>query len=114
MSDNIVMFPNRKENAPPQSKEDIINSVKETRKDYALAITESLYFLVVDRLSADGMQFRPESATNLLMLYNCIESICFRSLHLDHPFSELSDRTMNVDDPEAVIQELYNMLGYEE
>ena len=113
MTDNIIIFPVEKSLTPPQSKEEVISNVVETRKEYALGITEVLYYLIVDKLYSDGVRFQPEVAPNLLMLYNCIESLCFRSLHLSHPFNELTDTTMQVEDAQAVVDDLYEMInGY--
>lgn len=110
---NVVLFPSKKKNTPPQSVDDIVVKVNENKQIFARYLAQSIYVDVINQMHEEGLEFDIDTISNVLLMANVIESTCFRAVGLEHDYNELADTVLEIENKEDVLNELYRMLNEE-
>lgn len=106
MDNNIVEFPGLFRGAPPQSIEDIKRNAADIQKNIAKEISERAVVMAVKMMLEMG--FNPLSddkyAKDLMFAAEAIEAAVLKTVNIDHPIQEVSERMMQINDPNEVLE----------
>ena len=106
-SNNVVMFTKGKKDSPPQSYEELITSVMQTRSHHVEFLASEFADFIIYRSFEESFDLTKEAAMRATHFMKvAITSALFAAAGLDHPLHELIDEfvTEEVDaeaEPEA-------------
>lgn len=92
MTDNVVLFPGMRRDAPPQSIEEITDRVTQNRKDH---IEEVMYQIIPEMIymfGSHGLDVNSdEYIKDVAMIMESIKSLASRQYQLEHSFHSMVD-----------------------
>lgn len=92
MTDNVIAFPGFKRESPPQSVEEIVDRVTQTRKDHVEMIMNDLIPDFIHIFGSYGIDINSdESVKDVAMVMESVKSMVSRQYRLQHPFHEMVD-----------------------
>ena len=93
MSDNIILFPGiKKYDTTPQSVEEIVDKVTQTRKDHVDMVMNDVIPEMIHVFGSYGIDIQDDKyVKDVAMIIESIKSLLSRQYKLDHPFHEMVD-----------------------
>lgn len=92
MTDNVIAFPGFKRESPPQSVEEIVDRVTQTRKDHVEMIMNDVIPDLIHMFGSYGIDINSdESVKDVAMIMESVKSMVSRQYRLPHPFHEMVD-----------------------
>lgn len=99
---NVIKFPKGKLNTPPQSMEELISSVEDTRKEHISYILDDIIPSLMQMLSFQGFHLDSEECehTNVFM-FEALESALYKAAGLEHWMHDIvSDIALDLEESE--------------
>jgi RecB family endonuclease NucS len=97
MSDNVILFPGVKRDAPPQTIEEIADKVTQTRKDHIEVVMHEIVPEMIQLFGAYGIDINSEEyIKDMSMVIESIHSMLNRQYKLHHPFHEIVDNIFDI------------------
>mgnify|MGYP007071589942 FL=1 len=92
MTDNVVLFPGFKKESPPQTVEEIVDKVTQTRKDHVDGVMMDLVPEFIQLFGSYGLDVSSdEFVKDVAMIMESVKSMVSRQYRLEHPFHEMVD-----------------------
>lgn len=92
MTDNVIAFPGFKRDSAPQSVEEIVDRVTQTRKDHIEMIMNDVIPDLIHMFGSYGIDINSdESVKDVAMIMESVKSMVSRQYRLPHPFHEMVD-----------------------
>lgn len=92
MTDNVVVFPGFKRESPPQSVEEIVDRVTQTRKEHVEGVLNDLIPDLIHLFGSYGLDVSSdEYIKDVAMIMESVKSMISRQYHLEHPFHSMVD-----------------------
>lgn len=92
MSNNIIAFPKQKRNSPPQTMEELIESVEFVRKSHIDSLMDEIMSFYVYRAHEEGFIISNETCEKPNALaFDSLKASLYRSCNFDHSLHELAD-----------------------
>ena len=92
MTDNVVLFPGMKRESPPQTVEEIVDQVTQTRKEHVEGVINDLIPELIQLFGSYGLDVNSdENIRDVAMVMESIKSLLARQYRLPHPFHEMVD-----------------------
>lgn len=91
MNDNVIVFPKGKKNTPPQSVEELLNSVEEIQREHIEYIAENAVGHAVQYMYDEGFEVQnAQSALLIGLLMDNIKAIMLTAKGKKHPMSDVA------------------------
>jgi hypothetical protein len=101
MSNNVVFFPKTNRNIPPQTLEQLMVSVEETRKEHAEYILDETLSFLFARCQEEGFDITNETCCKITALFvESYKSALYKSVGIEHPLQEVAEHFF-VEESEA-------------
>lgn len=92
VTDNIIFFPGMKRESPPQTIEEIVDRVTQTRKEHVDSVLYDLVPELMHLFGSYGLDVSSnENIKDVAMIMESIKSMIMRQYNLSHPFHEMVD-----------------------
>lgn len=92
MTDNVIAFPKGKRNAPPQSIEEVLDSMEAIRRDHIDFLVDECCSFIFGRMLDEGFDLGAEDITkNTIMMVEAIKAALCASCGINHPLHEVAD-----------------------
>ena len=93
MTDNVILFPGfRREDAPPQNLEEIVDKVTQTRKEHVAGVMNDMIPDVINMFGAYGVDINDDKyVKDVALVMEGIKSLLHRQYNLEHPFHNMVD-----------------------
>lgn len=93
MTDNVVVFPGcKREDAAPQTVEEIVDRITQTRKDHVFAVMEDIIPEFIHVFGGFGIDINDDKyVKDVAMIIESIKSLLHRQYKLEHPFHTMVD-----------------------
>lgn len=92
MTDNVILFPKFKKDSPPQSVEDIVDQIAQTRKDHVDSVLNDLIPEFMHLFASYGVDVSSENyVKDAAMIVESMKAMLHRQFNLDHPFHKMVD-----------------------
>lgn len=86
MTDNVIAFPKGKKNAPPQSIEEVMESMEAVRKEHVEFLIEDCCSFIFGRLMDEGFDLTEEKVFNeSLLIAESIKAALYACSGISHP-----------------------------
>lgn len=106
IEDNVILFPKEKFNSPPQTLEEVKNNVVNNQQTIAIDLAYSIVTDALLQMSHAG--FHPfkylKSSHDMMFCLESIKAMILRTCNIEHPFHEIAEETIEVENPEEVMQ----------
>ena len=106
IEDNVILFPKEKFNSPPQTLEEVKNNVVNNQQTIAIDLAYSIVTDALLHMSHAG--FHPfkylESSHDMMFCLESIKAMILRTCNIEHPFHEIAEETIEIENPEEVMQ----------
>lgn len=92
MTDNVVLFPGVKRESPPQTVEEIVDKVTQTRKEHVDGVVNDLIPDIIHVFGTYGLDITSdEYIKDVAMVMESIKAMISRQYRLEHPFHKMVD-----------------------
>lgn len=92
MTDNVVLFPGFKRESPPQSIEEIVDRVTQTRKEHIEGVLNDLIPELIHMFGSYRLDVSSdEYIKDVAMIMESIKSMVSRQYNVEHPFHSMVD-----------------------
>lgn len=92
MTDNVVLFPGVKRESPPQTVEEIVDKVTQTRKEHVDGVVNDLIPDIIHVFGTYGLDITSdEYIKDVAMVMESIKAMISRQYRLEHPFHNMVD-----------------------
>jgi len=92
VTDNVVLFPGFKRESPPQTVEEIVDKVTQTRKDHVDGVMIDLVPDFIHMFGSYGLDVTSDQyIKDVAMIMESVKSMVSRQYNLEHPFHEMVD-----------------------
>jgi hypothetical protein len=92
MSSNVIVFPKGKKNSPPQSIEEVMDSMETIRREHIDFLVDECCSFLFGRLLDEGFDLAEESITKpTIMMVESIKAALCASSGLFHPLHEVAE-----------------------
>jgi hypothetical protein len=96
---NIISFPKAKKNSPPQSFEEMIESVEVVRKEHIEFIVDEAMSYLFARVYEEGFNLTSDKCTKSTALaVEAFRAALYNAANLEHPMHELAETMFCMDD----------------
>ena len=104
---NVIVFPKGKKGTPPQSLAEAKQNIAEAQTNMAIDIAyESIARALVHVCNAGFDPFaKTSSANDIMFCVEAIKSLILRTIDLDHPFQDIADEVVEVEDPQSILDD---------
>jgi hypothetical protein len=93
MTHNVIAFPKGKKNAPPQSVEEVIESMESIRKDHIEFLVDECCSFVFGRLMDEGFDLSDEKIFNeSLLVVESLKAALYACSGISHPLHEVANQ----------------------
>ena len=83
---NVIVFPKGKKNAPPQTMEEVIESVEMVRKEHVEFIVDDCCSFIFGRLSEEGFDLSDEGyEKQIVLVAEALKSVLYSASGIEHP-----------------------------
>lgn len=116
MTDNVVVFPKAKRETPPQSIEDIMDSVQKMREMRTEEILYTITPMIISQLLDNGVNIEDEDCSkSIALLFESIKALIYKSFKMNHPLHEFSSSVFSIREwDEDGLQYVYDLTKTEE
>lgn len=98
---NVIAFPKGKRNTPPQTIEEVSNSIEALRRDHVEFLVDECCAFIFNRLYDEGFDLADEEYTKqTTLVVESLKSALYATVNIEHPLQHLSEK-MFVYDSEA-------------
>lgn len=102
MTDNVIPFPKYKKNTPPQTIEELIESIEVVRKEHIEYIIDETVGTLFNRCFEDQISIsNKEFIKSVLLVEESLRSLLYAATDMDHPLQMISE-TMFVLEGEEI------------
>ena len=93
MTDNVILFPGfRREDAPPQNLEEIVDKVTQTRKEHVASVMNDMIPDVINMFGAYGVDINEDKyIKDVALVMESIKALLHRQYNLEHQFHKMVD-----------------------
>ena len=93
MTDNVILFPGfRREDAPPQNLDEIVDKVTQTRKEHVAGVMNDMIPDIINMFGAYGVDINDDKyVKDVALVMEGIKSLLHRQYNLEHPFHNMVD-----------------------
>lgn len=103
MTNNVILFPKEKKNSPPQTMEELLGSVEETRKEQVEYLLDEILSNSFRILYEEGFDLgKDECVNSTAFMIEAFKSAIYRSVGIEHTLQEIADQVMNVVDEDEL------------
>ena len=96
---NVIAFPRQKRDSPPQTMEELLETVETTRKEHVEYIMDEALSFVFGRVYDEGFDLGSEDCLKTTsMLVEAFRSAMYKSVGIDHPFHDIAESVFNIVD----------------
>lgn len=101
---NVIAFPKGKKDSPPQTMEELLETVEMTRKEHVEYVMDETLSFVFSRVYDEGFDLGSEECLKTTaLLVESFKSALYKACGIHHPFHEMADSVFNiVEDDESV------------
>lgn len=101
---NVVQFPKQKRNSPPQTMEELLGTVEETRKEHVEYLLDEILSNSFRILYEEGFDLGSDHCVNsTAFMVEAFKAAIYRSVGIEHTLQEIADQVMNVVDEETTV-----------
>jgi len=93
MTDNVILFPGfKREDAPPQNLDEIVDKVTQTRKEHVAGVMNDMIPDIINMFGAYGVDINDDKyIKDVALVMEGIKSLLHRQYNLEHPFHNMVD-----------------------
>ncbi len=96
MTDNVVIFPVTKKQSPPQTIEEIVDRVTQTRIDHVENVLIDIIPDMIHMFGSYGLDISSDDyVKDVAMIMESVKSMISRQYHVEHPFHKMVDTIFN-------------------
>lgn len=96
---NVIAFPRQKRDSPPQTMEELLETVETTRKEHIEYIMDEALAFVFGRVYDEGFDLGDEDCLKTTaLLVESFRSAMYKSVGINHPFHAMADSVFNIVD----------------
>lgn len=89
---NVIAFPRAKKNTPPQTMEELIGAVEETRKEHIEFVIDEALSFVFSRCYDEGFDLgKQDNAKTSAMLVEALRAALYDTCGISHPFHMIAE-----------------------
>lgn len=104
---NVVKFPKQKKNSPPQSMEELLEGVEETRKEHVEFLLDEILSNSFRILYEEGFDLgKDECVNSTAFMIEAFKSAIYRSVGIEHTLQEIADQVMLVTEDETSVDNI--------
>lgn len=108
--DNVVVFPKRKKNTPPQSLEEIRNSIDNARKQHVEILLDEFMSYITSRAYEEGFDFTiTHTFKSTFFVQDAIRAALYKTKEIEHPLHQIIDKHIE-DDIAISVEQAMEML----
>lgn len=98
---NVIVFPKFKKDSPPQSMEELIEKVEETRKEQIEFVLDESIRNIFEFSYMNGFDMSDEEYTKNVGLFSeALKSALYKTAGLHHPFQQLAEEIcQDIEEP---------------
>ena len=101
MESNIIAFPKSKRNHPPQSMDEVIESVISSRKEHIEIFLENILPMIFTNAADFGLDLSKEECTKSTALFmESFKSALYDTCGIDHVLQEFAEQSFSFMDDE--------------
>lgn len=99
MTDNVIAFPKGKKNAPPQSIEEVMESLEVVRKEHIEFLVDECCSFIFGRLLDEGFDFGDDKVFNeTLLVVESIKAALYACSGISHPLHQVARHVFVFED----------------
>lgn len=93
MTDNVILFPGfKRDDAPPQNLEEIVDKVTQTRKEHVAGVMNDMIPDLIHIFGAYGVDINDDKyVKDVAMVMEATKSLLHKQYNLEHPFHKMVD-----------------------
>jgi len=98
---NVVQFPKEKRNTPPQTIEEVHDTMESVRHVHVEETIELLIGVIFDNLSLSGFNFTPDDDSyvkDVAMTFEALKSMLYKYHNIDYPLQEIADKLFKLQE----------------
>jgi hypothetical protein len=96
---NVIAFPRGKKNSPPQSMEEVMESVEAVRKEHIEFLVDECCSFLFGRLLDEGFDLGDEDMTKpTLLVIESLKAALYAASGLEHPLHYFADQVLRVEE----------------
>jgi len=104
---NVVKFPKQKKNSPPQSMEELLEGVEETRKEHVEFLLDEILSNSFRILYEEGFDLgKDECVNSTAFMIEAFKAAIYRSVGIEHTLQEIADQVMLVTEDEISVDNI--------
>jgi hypothetical protein len=104
MESNVVLFPRSKRNHPPQSMDEVIESVIATRKEHIEIFLENVLPFVFSNAADYGLDLSKEECAKPTALFvESLKAALYSTCEIEHPLQNFAENSFSFIDEEFTI-----------
>ena len=105
MESNVIAFPKAKKNHPPQSIDEVIETVVSSRKEHVEMFLEGVLPLIFSNAYDFGLDLsKPECNKPTALFIESLKAALYSSCNLDHVLHEFSEQAFEMIDEDFVMK----------
>lgn len=106
MSNNVVIFPKGKKDAPPQSMQELMDSVEEARRGHIDHIVDEIMSMIMHYTHMEGFDLaQEEKIESAIFLEETLKSTLLDAVDLHHPLQEIVYDVISREDLDDEVNE---------
>jgi len=116
MTDNVVIFPKAKRGTPPQTMEELLETVETTRKEHAEFLMDDILSFVFSRCFEEGFDLNQDHCLkSTALLVESFRSALYGAAGVEHPLHDVAESMfISEEDVDAVMEKISQELGEED
>lgn len=104
MTAKVIQFPKAKKNSPPQTIDELHESIESVRKEHIEYIIDEIIGLVFNRCIDEGFDISNDDCNKPTALaIESIRALLYRTCHISHPFHDVAEDIFNLTDDNSAI-----------
>jgi len=104
---NVVKFPKQKKNSPPQSMEELLEGVEETRKEHVEFLLDEILSNSFRILYEEGFDLgKDECVNSTAFMIEAFKAAIYRSVGIEHTLQEIADQVTLVTEDETSVDNI--------
>lgn len=96
---NVVIFPKGKFQTPPQSMEELISSVEETRREHVDHVVDEITSIIFNVCAHEGFDLhQDDKIESTIFMVEAIKAALLDSVNIEHPLLDLAYDMVSSED----------------
>jgi len=101
---NVILFPKEKKNSPPQTMEELLEGVEETRREQVEYLLDEILSNSFRILYDEGFNLSKDECVNsTAFMIEAFKSAIYHSVGIEHTLQEIANQVMLVTDDETSV-----------